>query len=37
MNAIQIDNNKLMWYMIIHLTFVLSAIGMAYLDKMNKH
>ena len=37
MNAIQIDNNKLMRYVIIHLTFVLSAIGMAYVDKMNKH
>ena len=37
MNAIQIDNDKLMWYVIIHLTFVLSAIGMAYVDKMNKH
>ena len=37
MNAVHIDNDKLMWYVIIHLTFVLSAIGMAYVDKMNKH
>ena len=37
MNAVQIDNDKLMWYVIIHMTFVLSAIGMAYVDKMNKH
>ena len=37
MNALHIDNEKLMWYVIIHLTFVLSAIGMAYVDKMNKH
>lgn len=37
MNAQQIDNEKLMWYVIIHLTFVLSAMGMAFLDKMNKH
>ena len=36
MNAQQIDNDKLKWYVIIHLTFVLSAMGMAYVDKMNK-
>ncbi|WP_455235174.1 TIGR00645 family protein [Thiogranum longum] len=36
MNAQQIGNDKLMWYVIIHLTFVLSALGMAYVDKMNK-
>jgi len=32
-----IANDKLMWYVIIHMTFVLSALGMAYVDKMNKH
>ena len=37
MNAQQIDNDKLKWYVIMHLTFVLSAMGMAYVDKMNKH
>lgn len=38
MEAGSIDNDKLMWYVIIHMTFVLSAIGMAYVDKMNvKH
>ena len=37
MNAEQIANEKLMWYVIIHITFVLSAIGMAYVDRMNKH
>jgi uncharacterized protein (TIGR00645 family) len=37
MNAEQIADNKLMWYVIIHLTFVLSALGMAYVDKMNKN
>lgn len=37
MNAAHIDNEKLMWYVIIHLTFVLSALGMAYVDKMNQH
>jgi uncharacterized protein (TIGR00645 family) len=37
MNAQQIPDNKLKWYVIIHMTFVLSAMGMAYVDKMNKH
>ena len=38
MNATNVDNDKLMWYVIIHMTFVLSAIGMAMVDKMNlKH
>lgn len=36
MNAELISNEKLMWYVIIHLTFVLSAIGMAFVDKMNE-
>lgn len=35
MNAEQIENEKIMWYVIIHTTFVLSAIGMAFVDKMN--
>ncbi|MCW8962451.1 MAG: TIGR00645 family protein [Gammaproteobacteria bacterium] len=37
MNATQIENDKLMWYVIIHMTFVLSALGMAWVDKFNKH
>lgn len=37
MNADQINNDKLMWYVIIHITFVVSAIGMAWVDKMNQH
>jgi len=37
MNADHITNDKLMWYVIIHMTFVLSALGMAYVDKMNQH
>ena len=37
MNATNVPDNKLMWYVIIHMTFVLSAIGMAVVDKMNKH
>ena len=34
MNAPQIANDKLMWYVIIHLTFVVSAVLMGVLDKM---
>jgi uncharacterized protein (TIGR00645 family) len=37
MNAPQTDNDKLMWYVIIHLTFVLSALGMAVVDRLNQH
>ena len=37
MNAQSIENDKLMWYVIIHLTFVVSAVVMAYVDKINKH
>jgi len=37
MSAQAIANDKLMWYVIIHLTFVVSAMGMAYVDRMNKH
>ncbi len=38
MDAGQIENDKLMWYVIIHITFVLSAMGMAFVDRMNpKH
>lgn len=37
MNAEHVTNDKLMWYVIIHLTFVLSAIGMAWVDRMNHH
>ncbi|MGB0721262.1 MAG: TIGR00645 family protein [Gammaproteobacteria bacterium] len=33
-NAEQIENDKLMWYVIIHLTFVVSAVLMAVLDKL---
>jgi len=37
MDAGQIENEKLMWYVIIHLTFVVSAMGMSFVDRMNKH
>jgi len=35
MNAPQIPNDKLMWYVIIHLTFVVSAVMMGVLDKLS--
>ena len=37
MNTEKIDGDKLMWYVIIHLTFVLSAFTMGILDKMTRH
>jgi uncharacterized protein (TIGR00645 family) len=36
MNAPNTDNDKLLWYVIIHLTFVLSAFAMGALDLMVK-
>ncbi len=36
MHTERISNDKLMWCVIIHVTFVLSARGMANVDKMNK-
>lgn len=37
MNLTHIDNDKLMWYVIIHMTFVISAMGMAWVDRLNQH
>jgi uncharacterized protein (TIGR00645 family) len=37
MNAANTPNDKLMWYVVIHLTFVASAFAMGYLDKVTKH
>jgi len=37
MNAQQVPNDKLMWYVIMHLTFVVSAFGMGWLDKLTRH
>lgn len=34
MEVDQIENDKLMWYVIIHMTFVLSALLLAVLDKI---
>ena len=36
MNAKNIDNEKLLWYVVIHLTFVASAFAMGYLDKITR-
>jgi uncharacterized protein (TIGR00645 family) len=36
MDTPNIPNDKIMWYLLIHITFVLSAFAMGYLDKMMK-
>ncbi len=36
MDAKNVPDNKLMWYVIIHLTFVLSAFVMGYLDRLSR-
>jgi len=36
MNAEKIEDEKLLWYVVIHLTFVLSAFAMGYLDKLTR-
>ncbi|MCH9422682.1 TIGR00645 family protein [Klebsiella quasipneumoniae] len=36
MDAKNVPDNKLMWYVIMHLTFVLSAFVMGYLDRLTK-
>jgi uncharacterized protein (TIGR00645 family) len=37
MNIDTTDNDKVMWYALVHLTFVISALLMAYFDKLTKH
>jgi uncharacterized protein (TIGR00645 family) len=37
MRAEQIENDKLLWYVVIHLTFVTSAVAMGVLDKFTRH
>ena len=37
MDAKNIEPVYLKWYVIIHMTFVLSAFAMGYLDKLTKH
>ncbi|OEC40492.1 hypothetical protein A7D27_15775 [Pseudomonas sp. 1D4] len=36
MDAQNIDNDKILWYVVVHMTFVISAFAMGYLDKMSK-
>ena len=36
MNIEHIENDKMLWYVIIHMTFVLSAVLMGYLEKSGK-
>ncbi|ARC54743.1 hypothetical protein AOQ88_00485 [Candidatus Riesia sp. GBBU] len=36
MESDKVSDNKIMWSVIIHLAFVLSAFGMAYIDRMSK-
>ncbi len=37
MDAQKISNDKLMWYVIIHMTFVISAFAMGFMEKHVKH
>ena len=37
MNAEKLDAEQLLMFFSVHLTFVLSALGMAVVDKMNQH
>lgn len=37
MEVENIENDKMLWYVIIHLTLVMSAFIMGYLDKISKH
>lgn len=36
MDLEKLNNEKLMWYVIIHLTFVFSALIMAFIDNMHR-
>ncbi len=36
MNTENTDDNKIMWYLLIHITFVISAFAMGYLDKLTR-
>ena len=37
MNVQATDNEKLLWYVLIHLTLVISALFMAFMEKLTKH
>lgn len=36
MNAANTENDKIMWYVILHMTFVISAFCMGYLDQVTR-
>lgn len=37
MNVQHTDNDKILWYVLIHLTLVVSALLMGFIDKLTKH
>ncbi|WP_431067055.1 TIGR00645 family protein [Methylotuvimicrobium sp.] len=37
MNIQATDNDKILWYVAVHLTLVISALLMSFLDKISKH
>ncbi|TNC84385.1 MAG: hypothetical protein CSH37_11140 [Thalassolituus sp.] len=37
MNVEKIPSEKIKWYLLVHITFVISAFAMGYLDKLTKH
>lgn len=37
MDLKEVDSDKIIWYVVIHLTFVVSAFAMGILDKLTKH
>jgi len=37
MNTENVDNDKIKWYLLIHITFVTSAFAMGYLDKITRN
>ncbi|WP_369600611.1 TIGR00645 family protein [Hahella sp. SMD15-11] len=37
LNAQEVDNDDFVWYILIHMTFVISAFAMGVLDKLTRH
>ncbi|MDD2865115.1 MAG: TIGR00645 family protein [Methylococcales bacterium] len=37
MNVEKTDSDKIMWYVIVHMSLVISAVMLGYLDKLTKH
>ncbi|SFM45421.1 TIGR00645 family protein [Ectothiorhodospira mobilis] len=36
MNTENIENDKIQWYLLLHITFVVSAFAMGYLDRLTR-